>query len=263
MSIVQVIDQPTIDRIVASVMPKNATEADRLALATMMQSYNLNPLRKEVYPISYGGRLSIVVGVDGWRRLAHETGRYAGGEAAYGFDSEGRVDSCTYTVLTKDGGRFSFTCWLDEFRQGTPTWHKSPRHMLRIKAEVHCLKAAFGLAGPTEYDAEAEAAVPAAVPARPQDDRIADLNRLLTAPSTEAVVAPQAEPAAVESPSPAGLEQLAEEVAALARKTGGKRTAHQALAAARKQGKDEAGTRAVLEEWHEALSNTINKENMK
>jgi len=31
----------------------------------------------------------------------------------------------------------------------------------------------------------------------------------------------------------------------------------------RKQGKDEAGTRAVLEEWHEALSNTINKENMK
>jgi hypothetical protein len=261
MSIVQVIDQPTIDRIVASVMPKNATEADRLALGTMMQSYGLNPLRKEVYPISYGGRLSIVVGVDGWRRLAHETGRYASGEATYGHDAEGRVESCTYTVLTKDGGRFSFTCWLDEFRQGTPTWHKSPRHMLRIKAEVHCLKAAFGLAGPTEYDAEVEAAAPAA--AKPQDDRIADLNRLLTAPSTEAVVAPQAEPAQVESPAQASLEQLAEEVAALARKAGGKRTAMQALAQARKQGKDEAGTRAVLEEWHEALSNTINKENMK
>jgi hypothetical protein len=261
MSIVQVIDQPTIDRIVASVMPKNATEADRLALGTMMQSYGLNPLRKEVYPISYGGRLSIVVGVDGWRRLAHETGRYASGEATYGHDAEGRVESCTYTVLTKDGGRFSFTCWLDEFRQGTPTWHKSPRHMLRIKAEVHCLKAAFGLAGPTEYDAEVEAAAPAA--AKPQDDRIADLNRLLTAPSTEAVVAPQAEPAQVESPAQASLEQLAEEVAALARKAGGKRTAMQALAQARKQGKDEAGTRAVLEEWHEALTNTINKETMR
>jgi hypothetical protein len=261
MSIVQVIDQPTIDRIVASVMPKNATEADRLALGTMMQSYGLNPLRKEVYPISYGGRLSIVVGVDGWRRLAHETGRYASGEATYGHDAEGRVESCTYTVLTKEGGRFSFTCWLDEFRQGTPTWHKSPRHMLRIKAEVHCLKAAFGLAGPTEYDAEVEAAAPAA--AKPQDDRIADLNRLLTAPSTEAVVAPQAEPAQVESPAQAGLEQLAEEVAALARKAGGKRTAMQALAQARKQGKDEAGTRAVLEEWHEALTNTINKETMR
>ena len=263
MSIVQVIDQPTIDRIVSSVMPKNATEADRFALATMMQSYNLNPLRKEVYPISYGGRLSIVVGVDGWRRLAHETGRYAGGEAAYGLDAEGRVDSCTYTVLTKDGGRFSFTCWLDEFRQGTPTWHKSPRHMLRIKAEVHCLKAAFGLAGPTEYDAEAEAAVPAAAPARQQDDRIADLNRLLTAPSTEAVVAPQAEPVQDHLPAPASLEQLAEEVAALGRKAGHRRTGMQALAAARKKGKTEEGTRGVLEEWHEAISNTLNKENMK
>ena len=119
----------------------------------------------------------------------------------------------------------------------------------------------LGYLDETEIE-DMQRAAPAA-PARPQDDRIADLNRLLTAPSTEAVVAPQAEPAAVESPSPAGLEQLAEEVAALARKTGGKRTAHQALAAARKQGKDEAGTRAVLEEWHEALSNTINKENMK
>lgn len=262
MSELQVIDTQTMERIIASVMPKNATEADRLALATMMQSYGLNPLRKEVYPISYGGRLSIVVGVDGWRRLAHETGRYAGGEATYVLDTEGRVEACTYSVLTKDGGIFSFTCWLDEFRQGTPTWHKSPRHMLRIKAEVHCLKAAFGLAGPTEYDAEIEAA-PAAAPQRPQDDRIADLNRLLTAPSTEAVVAPQAEPVQVESPAPASLEQLAEDVAALARKTGGKRTGMQALAAARKQGEDDAGTRAVLEEWHEGLTNTLNKEKMR
>ena len=119
----------------------------------------------------------------------------------------------------------------------------------------------LGYLDETEIE-DMQRAAPAAL-ARQQDDRIADLNRLLTAPSTEAVVAPQAEPAQVESPAQASLEQLAEEVAALACKTGGKRTAHQALAAARKQGKDEAGTRAVLEEWHEALSNTINKETMK
>jgi hypothetical protein len=37
----------------------------------------------------------------------------------------------------------------------------------------------------------------------------------------------------------------------------------QALAAAKKKGKTEEGTRGVLEEWHEALSNTNNKENLK
>jgi hypothetical protein len=66
-------------------------------------------------------------------------------------------------------------------------------------------------------------------------------------------------------PAPAvePLEVLAEQVAELARASGQKRTAMQALAAAKKKGKDEAGTRAVLEDWHEALSNTINKETMK
>lgn len=286
MSIVQVIDQTTIDRIVASVMPRNATEADRLALATMMQSYGLNPLRKEVYPIVYGGRLSIVVGVDGWRRLAHQTGQYVGGEASYGYDADGRVESCTYTVTTKDGGKFSFTCWLDEFRQGTPTWNKSPRHMLQVKAEVHCLKRAFGLAGPTEYDAEAEVAEPVRVHTNEQLRRLNALAQgTVTAPSTEAVAAPAAAPVEESEPRPATaapgweqqlgqpatdggpaeptLEDLAEQVAALARQAGGKRTAMQALAKAKKDGKDEAGTRRVLEEWHEALSNTINKESMK
>jgi hypothetical protein len=104
-------------------------------------------------------------------------------------------------------------------------------------------------------------------PSRPQavqsSSRVEEINRLLTAPSTEAVVAPQAEPVQDHLPAPASLEQLAEEVAALGRKAGHRRSGMQALAAAKKQGKDEAGTRRVLEEWHEAISNTLNKENMK
>lgn len=69
--------------------------------------------------------------------------------------------------------------------------------------------------------------------------------------------------AATDGGGEATLEELAEQVAALARQAGGKRTAMQALAKAKKEGKDEAGTRRVLEEWHEALSNTINKESMR
>jgi hypothetical protein len=59
------------------------------------------------------------------------------------------------------------------------------------------------------------------------------------------------------------LEVLAEQVAELARASGQKRTAKQAREAAKKKGKTEEGTRAVLEDWHEALSNTNNKETMK
>jgi len=250
MSEIQVLDTEAMERIVASVMPKTASDTDRLALMHMMRSSGLDPLRREVYPISYGGRLSIVVGVDGWRRLAHATRRYASGEASYTYDAEGKLHSCTFTVLTTDGGRFSFTCWLDEFRQNTPTWHRSPHHMLRVKAEVHCLKAAFGLAGPTEYDAETEVTVAAPAVVRPQDERIAELDRLLAAPSTEAATV-QVEPARVDPPAPADLdgmtdEQISEEIGRLAEVSGVAWTAAAARAAARRGAKTDREYRIAL-----------------
>jgi hypothetical protein len=244
------------------------TDMDKMAMLQLMRSMDLNPLRREVYAIPYQGKLQIVIGVDGWRKAAHATGRYLSGEAVYGEDECGVF--CTYTVLTTGGGRFSATCWLSEFKGGSPLWNRMPRHMLAVKAEVHALKRAFGLAGPTEWDHDEGRETIVGEPVRAaQDDRLAAMNRLLTSsadlPTEVSAVAPQAAPAVEQPPAPAvePLEVLAEQVAELARASGQKRTAMQALAAAKKKGKDEAGTRAVLEEWHEALSNTNNKENMK
>lgn len=244
------------------------SDVEKLAMLQLMQSMNLNPLHKEVYAIPYQGKLQIVIGVDGWRKLAHATGRYLSGEAVYGEDEYGVF--CTYTVLTTTGGRFSSTCWLSEFKSGSPLWGRMPRHMLAVKAEVHALKRAFGLAGPTEWDHDDGRETIVGEPVRvAQDDRLAAMNRLLTSSaeaSTEAsAVAPQAPPAVEQPPEAAvePLEALAEQVAKLAVSQGQKRTATQALAAARKKGKTEEGTRAVLEDWHEALSNTNNKETMK
>jgi len=252
MSELQVIDTQTMERIIASVMPKSASDTDRLALMHMMQSSGLDPLRREVYPIIFGGRLTIVVGVDGWRKLAHATRRYLSGEATYGYDAEGRLASCTYTVLTTDGGRFSFECWLDEFKQNTPTWAKSPRHMLRVKAEVHCLKAAFGLAGPTEYDYEAETHVAPAVVtvSRSQDEELVKLNRLLAASSTDAA-ALQTEPARVDPLASDGLdgwtdERLSEEIEKVATANGVAWTAAQARGAARRNAKTDEQYRLNL-----------------
>jgi hypothetical protein len=242
------------------------TDMDKMAMLQLMRSMDLNPLRREVYAIPYQGKLQIVIGVDGWRKAAHATKRYLSGEAVYGEDECGVF--CTYTVLTTDGGRFSARCWLSEFKGGSPLWNRMPRHMLAVKAEVHALKRAFGLAGPTEWDHDDGRETIVGEPVRTaQDDRIEARNRLLTSsadlPTEVSAVAPQAAPVQDHLPAPASLEQLAEEVAALGRKAGHRRRGMQALAAAKKQGKDEAGTRRVLEEWHEAISNTLNKENMK
>ena len=160
-------EMDSIARIVDSVMPKTASAGDRAALARMMKRTSLDPVMKEIYPVLFGGRLSIVIGIGGWRRMARETGRYISGKATFSEDGSGLC--CTYTVTTTDGA-FEFCCWLSEFVQPSPIWKKAPRHMLRIKAEVHCLQAAFGLSGPTEYDEDESVAV---------DDKTDSMNRAL------------------------------------------------------------------------------------
>lgn len=251
MTIAKVLEPTAVQRIVDSVMPKNASEVDKLALAELMKAHNLNPLCKEIYAISYGGRLSVVVGVDGWRRLAHETGRYQASDVQYGTDDNGQF--CTFTVHTTTGGQFSFTCWLNEFRQGTPTWNKSPLHMLRVKAEVHCLKAAFGLAGPTEYEAEAEAANTATATVQASSVDALNARLIQSKPASASTVAlegiPEALPPAESEPPTVSLGELAERVAALAREMGSPRyTWQKALANARKvAGDDESAVRTYLE----------------
>jgi len=252
-----------IERVIEQVMPRNASHVDRMALSEMMKTYGLDPLRKEVYPLAFGGRLCLYVSIDGWRRLARETKRYHSGVCIYHRDAAGAVDSCTFKVTTTEGGEFEFTCWLSEFKGSSPNWRTQPLHMLRTRAEAHCLKAAFGFSGATEGDEELSEATTVVE----ADSTLAALNARVSQSAERTTVSlPSAPAPAVEQPpAPAveSLEVLAEQVAELARSQGQKRTAMQALEAAKKKGKDEAGTRAVLEEWHEALSNTNNKETMK
>lgn len=195
------IDEGTLSRIVDSVSPVGATQADKFALLQMARMTGLNPLVREVYLCKFSGRLQVVIGADGWRRMARQTGAYKSGHATYHRDEAGEVEACTYTVHTTDGGEFSFCVWLREFRGTSPNWARMPLHMLRVRAEVHCLKAAFGLSGMSEWDEDSGEIV--AVQA--QEQRRAALNRQLQAAPTEPPRV-EAEPVGVSEPRPAGIQ---------------------------------------------------------
>lgn len=220
-----------IERVIEQVMPRNASQVDRMALAAMMKTYGLDPLRREVYPLAFGGRLCLYVSIDGWRRLARESGRYKSGVAIYHRDAAGLVESCTYRVTTIDGGEFEFTCWLSEFKGSSPNWRTQPLHMLRTRAEAHCLKAAFGFSGATEGDEEL--AAPTTVVEA--DSALAALNARV---ERTTVSLPAAPAAVVEQPPPPSaqdrVQQLAESIAEKAKAVGIRWSAKQALTAARK-----------------------------
>jgi hypothetical protein len=226
-----------IERVIEQVMPRNASQVDRMALAAMMKTYGLDPLRREVYPLAFGGRLCLYVSIDGWRRLARESGRYHSGVCIYHRDAAGTVDSCTFKVSTTEGGEFEFTCWLSEFKGSSPNWRTQPLHMLRTRAEAHCLKAAFGFSGATEGDeelAEATSVVQA-------DSALAALNARVSQSAERTTVAlPSSPPPVVEQSPPAAsaapdrIAALAEAIADQAKSVGIRWSAKQAVAAARK-----------------------------
>jgi hypothetical protein len=224
-----------IERVIEQVMPRNASQVDRMALAAMMKTYGLDPLRREVYPLAFGGRLCLYVSIDGWRRLARESGRYRSGVCTYHKDASGSIDSCTFKVVTTEGGEFEFTCWLSEFKGSSPNWRTQPLHMLRTRAEAHCLKAAFGFSGATEGDeelAEATTVVEA-------DSALAALNARVSQSAERTTVSlPSASAVVVEQPPPPSapdrIQQLAESIAEKAKSVGIRWSAKQAVTAARK-----------------------------
>lgn len=224
-----------IERVIEQVMPRNASQVDRMALAAMMKAYGLDPLRKEVYPLAFGGRLCLYVSIDGWRRLARESGRYRSGVCVYHRDAAGAVDSCTFKVTTTEGGEFEFTCWLSEFKGSSPNWRTQPLHMLRTRAEAHCLKAAFGFSGATEGDEELVATTTVVA-----DAALEALNaRLIQSGERTTVTLPSAPVAVVEQPPPPSaapdrIQQLAEAIEAKAKAVGIRWSAKQAIKAARK-----------------------------
>lgn len=221
-----------IERVIEQVMPRNASQVDRMALAAMMKTYGLDPLRREVYPLAFGGRLCLYVSIDGWRRLARESGRYHSGLCIYHRDASGSVDSCTFKVTTTEGGEFEFTCWLSEFKGSSPNWRTQPLHMLRTRAEAHCLKAAFGFSGATEGDEELTEAT-SVVEA---DSALAALNARVSKSAERTTVSlPSASAVVVEQPPPPDrIQQLAESIAEKAKSVGIRWSAKQAVNAARK-----------------------------
>lgn len=261
MSITSFTDMQAIDQIVISGDLSKLTPEQRVSYVnTVCKSLGLNPATRPFAFQNFQGRLVMYATKDCSEQLRKLHGvniRITGRES--------NTETGIYTVTVRGVDK---TFRRDEASgsvsisglRGSDLANAMMKAETKAKRRLTLSICGLGYSDETELD-DMQRNAPRAVQS---SSRVDALNRLLdTAPSTEAVVAPQAAPVQVESPAPASLEALAEEVAALGRKAGHKRSGMQALAAAKKQGKDEAGTRKVLEEWHEAISNTLNKENMK
>lgn len=124
------------------------------------REHELSPLTKEIYLIGYGGKYSVVVGIDGLRKKAARTGAFAGRDDAK-FDvmpdgtyktaaqlkAENKLPmSCTVTVYRVVSGLrvpFTKTVLFSEYRGKSGKWNEMPLNMIEKCAEAAAIRTAF------------------------------------------------------------------------------------------------------------------------
>lgn len=127
---------------------KCKTDEEFMAMCMVANTYNLNPILKEVYAFpSKDGAVVPIVGVDGWIKIMNSHPQFDG------IEFEETNDACTARIYRKDRAHpISATEWLAECVGTTEPWKRWPRRMLRHKAMIQCARLAFGFAGIYDED---------------------------------------------------------------------------------------------------------------
>lgn len=159
----------------AGIVPAGTPFDQIMVFAQVCRERGLSPFTKEIYLVGYGGNYSVIVGINGFRRLACDTGQFAGcDDAKYDLQSDGSYKtaselvaenklpvSATVTVYRAMGGQrvpFTHTAVFKEFSTGKQKWQSMPFQMIAKVAEAFALRKGFsdrltGLSIPEELGA--------------------------------------------------------------------------------------------------------------
>lgn len=126
---------------------KGCSEAEFIALVIVANTYNLNPLLREIYAFpKKGGGIQAIVGYDGWIRIANSHPQYDGFETVHIEDKDGNIRAAEGILYRKDRARpTKKLIYLKEFKRDTEPWNNSPSHMLDVRCFCQTVRLALGI----------------------------------------------------------------------------------------------------------------------
>ena len=135
---------------------KGASDDELLALVVTANTYQLNPLLKELYAFpKKGGGITPMVGLDGWLKIANRQENFDGMDVEV-FGDGPKPTHATCSIYLKDRSRpVVITEYFSECVRSTDPWNQMPRRMMRNKAIIQAIRVAFGIGGIHDED-EAE-----------------------------------------------------------------------------------------------------------
>ena len=124
-----------------------ATNAEMTVVSSIFAKYDLNPFIREGHAFVSGGKLQVMIGLDGWLKIANRHPEFDGYEQFDNFDNKGDLVSVTTKIYVKNR-RFPtpHTEYMKEaFVPASPAWKKFPFRMLAGKSLGQCVRKAFGV----------------------------------------------------------------------------------------------------------------------
>lgn len=156
----------------AGIIPANTPKPQIAIFAQVCKERGLSAFSKEIHLVGYGGKYSIIVGINGFRKIAAESGQLAGiDDAIFNLQKDGSFSTAaelkaagktpiaaTVTVWRIVAGTrvpFTHTAVYGEFAQSGGKWQTMPFQMIGKVAEAFALRKGFsdrlaGLSMPEE-----------------------------------------------------------------------------------------------------------------
>ncbi len=224
-------------KLVFNTVATGLSPADQALFEAVCLSSGLDPLRKEVYAVVRGGRMSIQTGIDGYLKLANQTKELNGMEVLFydenGSESEVWVKkqpptACLVRVYRK-GAAYPFTasCRFEAYSQNNNMWKKFPETMLAKATTTLALRRGFadvisGIASADELDQAGMSALEALRQGTPESDPDPKSGTPSKRPPIAKKVVPATPKQAPAAAAAKGSEQNIEAAAeSLAKSTGG------------------------------------------
>lgn len=123
-----------------------ATNAELAIVSGVAAKYQLNPLVKEMAAFVSGGKLQVIVMIDGWYKMVNRQPEFDGVEFEDKFDGD-KVVAVTCKMYLRNRSRpVSVTEYFEECNDTkSSVWKKWPARMLRHKAYIQAARMAFGI----------------------------------------------------------------------------------------------------------------------
>ena len=165
---VQALVGVVVDRMSASKGGQAPTAKELIEYGALCKQAGLNPTTSEVAPLVQAGRVSLIISVDGWIKVARSYPEFAGYKLIPAEDMVKvgihEVPKYITSQIFIKGFEFPLewrTYYNEVAKPKSPVWQQQPNHMMQVRALANGIKRSFGLTAflPEEAESIREAEV--------------------------------------------------------------------------------------------------------